>query len=38
MALEALHEEAEPLGLRVSWAKTKAQVFGDLLDNTVQSV
>ena len=38
MALEALHEEAKPLGLKVSWAKTKAQVFGGLLDDTVQSV
>ncbi|KAG0721937.1 hypothetical protein GWK47_045438 [Chionoecetes opilio] len=32
MALEALHEEAKPLGLEVSWLKTKVQVFGDLLD------
>ncbi|KAG0722470.1 Golgi resident protein GCP60 [Chionoecetes opilio] len=38
MALEALHEEAKPLGLEVSWLKTKVQVFGDLLDKTVQSV
>ncbi|KAG0728745.1 Retrovirus-related Pol polyprotein from type-1 retrotransposable element R2 [Chionoecetes opilio] len=38
MALEALHEEAEPLGLEVSWLKTKVQVFGDLLDEAVQSV
>ncbi|KAG0724746.1 hypothetical protein GWK47_039977 [Chionoecetes opilio] len=38
MALEALHEEAKPLGLEVSWLKTKVQVFGDLLDETVQSV
>ncbi|KAG0697328.1 hypothetical protein GWK47_026353 [Chionoecetes opilio] len=28
MALEALHEEAKPLGLEVSWLKTKVQVFG----------
>lgn len=38
LALEALHEEAKPLGLQVSWAKTKVQVFGGLLDETVQSV
>ncbi|KAG0703357.1 Vinexin [Chionoecetes opilio] len=38
MALEALHKEARPLGLEVSWLKTKVQVFGDLLDETVQSV
>ncbi|KAG0710902.1 hypothetical protein GWK47_021822 [Chionoecetes opilio] len=37
MALEALHEEAKPLGLEVSWLKTKVQVFGDLLDEAVQS-
>ncbi|KAG0721849.1 Mitochondrial ribonuclease P protein 1 [Chionoecetes opilio] len=28
MALEALHEEAKPLGLEVSWLTTKVQVFG----------
>ena len=38
MALEALHEETKPLGLQVSWPKTKVQVFGGLLDETVQSV
>ena len=38
MALEALHEEVKPLGLKVSWAKTKVQVFGDVLDETVRSV
>ncbi|KAG0712555.1 hypothetical protein GWK47_018223 [Chionoecetes opilio] len=38
MALEALHEEAKPLGLEVSWLKTKVQVFGELLDEAVQSV
>ena len=38
MALEALHEEVRPLGLNVSWAKTKVQVFGGVLDETVQSV
>ncbi|KAG0715783.1 hypothetical protein GWK47_011157 [Chionoecetes opilio] len=31
MALEVLHEEAKPLGLEVSWLKTKVQVFGDIL-------
>ncbi|KAG0721572.1 hypothetical protein GWK47_046209 [Chionoecetes opilio] len=36
MALEALHEEAKPLGLEVSWLKTKVQVFGGFLDETVQ--
>ncbi|KAG0722230.1 Kinesin-like protein unc-104 [Chionoecetes opilio] len=36
MALEALHKEAKPLGLEVSWLKTKVQVFGDLLDEAVQ--
>ena len=34
MAFEALHEEAKPLGLQVSWPKTK--VFGGLLGETVQ--
>ena len=38
MVLEALHEEAKPLGLQVSWPKTKVQVFGGLLDETVQSI
>ena len=38
MALEVLHEEAKPLGLKVSWTKTKVQAFGGLLDDTVQSV
>ncbi|KAG0721848.1 hypothetical protein GWK47_045601 [Chionoecetes opilio] len=37
MALEALHEEAKPLGLEV-WPKTKIQVFGGLQYETVQSV
>ncbi|KAG0730476.1 Transposon TX1 uncharacterized protein [Chionoecetes opilio] len=37
MALEALHEETKPLGLEVSWLKTKVQVFGDLLDEAVQN-
>ncbi len=38
MALEVLHEEAKPLGLEVSWTKTKVQAFAGLLDDTVQSV
>ena len=38
VALEALHEEVKPLGLKVSWAKTKIQVFGGVLDETVKSV
>ena len=38
MALEALHGELKPLGLKVSRAKTKIQVFGGVLDETVQSV
>ncbi len=35
MALETLHEEVKPLGLQVFWAKTKVQVFGGLVDETV---
>ena len=38
MALEALNEEAKPLGLKVSWIKTKIQAFGNLLDDAVESV
>ncbi|KAG0720368.1 hypothetical protein GWK47_048652 [Chionoecetes opilio] len=30
MALEALHEEAKPLGLEVSWLKTKVQGEGGI--------
>ena len=37
-SLEVLVMEVKPLGLKVSWAKTKVQVFGDVLDETVQSV
>lgn len=37
-ALKALHKEVKHLGLQVSWAKTKLQVFGALLDETVESV
>ena len=32
MALETLHEDVKPLGLQVSWTKTKVQMFGVLLD------
>ena len=32
MALEALHEEVKHLEPQVSWSKTKAQMFGGLLD------
>ena len=38
MALEALHEEAKPLGVQVSWPKTKVHVFRSLLGETVQSI
>ncbi|KAG0711755.1 hypothetical protein GWK47_019963 [Chionoecetes opilio] len=37
MALKALHEEVKSLGLEVSWLKTKVQVFGGLLDETVHT-
>ena len=37
-ALEALSEESEPLGLRVSWVKTKIQAFGDILDAATESL
>ena len=37
-ALESLSEEADPLGLRVSWIKTNVQAFGDILDATVESI
>ena len=37
-ALDSLSEEAEPLGLRVSWIKTKVQAFGDILDATTESI
>ena len=38
LALEALSEESKPLGLAVSWVKTKAQDFGNLLGRDTQSV
>ena len=37
-APEVLNEESEPLGLRVSWVKTKIQAFNDILDAAVMSV
>ena len=37
-ALEVLNEESEPLGLRVSWVKTKIQAFNNILDAAVLSV
>ena len=37
-ALEVLNEELEPLGLWVSWVKTKIQAFNDILDAAVLSV
>ena len=35
MALEALHDDSKSLGRQVSCPKTKFQVFGGLLDETV---
>ena len=37
-ALEVLNEESEPLGLWVSWVKTKIQAFNDILDAAVLAV
>ena len=37
-ALKVLNEELEPLGLRVSWVKTKIQAFYDILDAAILSV
>ena len=37
-ALESLSEENEPLGLRLSWIKTKVHAFVDVLDATVESI
>ncbi|XP_069972443.1 uncharacterized protein [Penaeus vannamei] len=37
-ALDAFSNEAKPLGLEVSWTKTKVQEFGYLLREPVQSV
>ena len=37
-ALEVLNEKSEPMGLRVSWVKTKIRAFNDILDDAVLSV
>ena len=37
-AIKVLNEESEPLGLRVSWVKTKIQAFNDILDAAFLSV
>ena len=37
-ALEVLNEQSEPLGLQVSWVKTKSQAFNDILDAAILSV
>ena len=37
-ALKVLNEKSEPLGLRVSWVKTKIQAFIDILDAAILSV
>ena len=37
-ALEVLNEESKPLGLRVSWVKSKIQSFNDILDAAIFSV
>ena len=37
-ALETLSEESEPLGLRVSWIKTKIQAFSGILEAAVDSL
>jgi len=37
-ALHVLNEESEPLGLWVSWVKTKIQAFNDILEAAVLSV
>ncbi|XP_069975516.1 uncharacterized protein [Penaeus vannamei] len=37
-ALDAFSNEAKPLGLQVSWTKTKIQNFGGLLGEPVQSI
>ena len=36
--LESLSKEVKPLGLRVSWIKTTVQVFGDIVDATIESI
>ena len=37
-ALESLSSELEPLGLKVSWVRTKIQVFNDSLGVAGESV
>ena len=37
-ALQVLNEESEPLGIRVSWVKTKIQAFNDTLNAAIFSV
>ena len=37
-ALEVLIEESEPLGLRVSWVKTKLKAFIEIMDADILSV
>ena len=32
-----LNEESKPLGLRVSWVKTKIQAFNDILNAAIMS-
>ena len=36
-ALAVLNVESEPLGLQVSWIKTKIQAFNDILDAVILS-
>lgn len=38
MVLDVLYKEAEPLGLTVSWDKTRILSSGGVLNNTLQSV
>ena len=37
-ALDVLIDESEPLGLQVSWVKTKIQAFNDILDAALLSI
>ena len=37
-ALKVPNEKSEPLGLRVSWVKTKIHAFNDIFDAAVSSV
>ena len=37
LPLEALHKEVKPIGLQVSWPKTKVLVVGGLVDETILS-